>query len=140
MNFKRVYFSAYQKGLGDSDIPGERRFLTNGKSFLREHRLYQVDFLSRTYGFGREDILFDSDGNLRLDKDPKEIWADSHPEYYPVRLNSSEKEALLKVPGLGPETVRRILRIRRERRISRLEDLGLKGKRFEKVKSYVIFE
>ncbi|HTR44975.1 MAG TPA: hypothetical protein VMH06_04615 [Thermodesulfovibrionales bacterium] len=140
MNFKRVYFSAYQKGLGDPDIPGERRFLTNGKSFLREHRLYQVDFLSRTYGFGRDDILFDNDGNLRLDKDPKEIWADRHPEYYPVRLNSSGKEALLKVPGLGPETVRRILKIRRERRINRLEDLGLKGKRFEKVKSYVIFE
>jgi len=141
LNFKRVYFSAYQKGLGDPDIPGERQFLTNpGEPFLREHRLYQVDFLSRKYGFTRGDISFDESGNLRLDKDPKEVWADSHPEYYPVRLNTSDKEALLRVPGLGPETVRRIISIRRERRINRLADVGLKGKRLEKVKSYVIFE
>ena len=141
MNFKRVYFSSYQKGLGDPAIPGERQFLTSPeKPFLREHRLYQVDFLSRTYGFKREDILFDKSGNLRLDKDPKEVWADSHPEYFPVRLNTSDREALLRVPGLGPESVRRILRMRRERKISSLEDAGLKGKRLEKVRGYVIFE
>ncbi len=141
MNFKRVYFSAYQKGLGDPEIPGEQLVLTNDQNpFLREYRLYQVDFLSRTYGFSREEILFDAGGNLRLDKDPKEVWADSHPEFYPVKINASDKKALLKVPGLGPETVRKIVRIRRERKISRLEDTGLKGKRFEKARKYIIFE
>jgi predicted DNA-binding helix-hairpin-helix protein len=141
MNFKRVYFSAYQKGLGHPDIPGERRFLENpGESFLREHRLYQVDFLIRKYGFDRQDIIFGNDRNLRLDRDPKEVWAERHPEWYPVRLNTSDREALLKVPGLGPETVARILKMRKEKKISRLEDLGAKGKRLDKIKDYVIFE
>jgi predicted DNA-binding helix-hairpin-helix protein len=141
LNFKRVYFSAYQKGLGDPDIPGERRPLEGPEApFLREHRLYQVDFLTRKYGFRREDIIFDPSGNLRLDKDPKEVWAEGHPEYYPVRLNSADKEALLKVPGLGPETVHRILRARLEGRVARLEPLGVRGRRLQKIKRYVLFE
>jgi len=141
MNFKRVYFSAYQKGLGDPRIPGERMFLSDIETpFLREHRLYQVDFLTRKYGFAREDILCDKGGNLRLDKDPKEVWADSHPEFYPVRLNTSEKEELLRVPGLGPETVGKILKRRTERKIRGFNDIGLKGKRADKAKRYVLFE
>jgi predicted DNA-binding helix-hairpin-helix protein len=141
LNFRRVYFSAYQKGLGHPEIPGERQFLTNpGNIFLREHRLYQSDFLIRKYGFAREDLLLDPNGNLSLDKDPKQIWADSHPEYYPVRINTSEKEELLRVPGLGPETVAKILKVRREKKITRPEDLGVKGKRLDQIKSYVLFE
>ncbi len=141
MNFKRVYFSAYQKGLGHPDIPGERHFLTAGdEMFQREHRLYQVDFLCRKYGFRRDEIPFDEGGNLWLDRDPKEVWGELHPEFFPVRLNSSDKESLLRVPGLGPETVRRIIEARSERKVTRLQDVGLKGKRAEKVKRYVIFE
>ena len=141
LNFNRVYFSAYQRGLGNPDIPGERQPLPNPeKPFMREHRLYQVDYLIRRYGFSGNDILLDKCGNLRMDKDPKEVWADGHPEYYPVRINTSDKEALLRVPGLGPYTVSKILRMRRDRRISRLEALGIKGRRLEKVKGYVIFE
>jgi len=141
MNFKRIYFSAYQKGLGHPGIPGERQFFTTPEiPFMREHRLYQVDFLIRKYGFNREDIVFDENGNLRFDKDPKQIWADSHPEYYPVRINSSGKGELLRVPGIGLETAKRILSIRRETRIKRAEDLGIKEKRIEKIKKYVIFE
>jgi predicted DNA-binding helix-hairpin-helix protein len=60
LNFKRVYFSAYQKGLGNPDIPGERVFLSNQEGpFMREHRLYQVDFLIRRYCFNRDYILLD---------------------------------------------------------------------------------
>jgi predicted DNA-binding helix-hairpin-helix protein len=141
MNFKRVYFSAYQKGLGHPNIPGERQFLTAGdETFQREHRLYQVDFLCRKYGFSREEIPFDDVGNLWLDRDPKEVWAVRHPEFFPVRLNSSDRESLLRVPGLGPLTAERIIRTRRERNVSRLEDVGLKGRRAQKVRSYVIFE
>ena len=141
LNFKRVYFSAYQKGLGQPDIPGERRFLTNPDSlFTREHRLYQADFLIRKYGFKREDIMLDESGNLSFDSDPKQVWADRHPEFYPVRINTSEREELLRVPGFGPETVQRIIKMRSEKRIARLEDLRIRGKRFEKIKDYVILE
>ncbi len=141
LNFDRVYFSAYQKGLGNPEIPGEKQSLANPeKIFIREHRLYQVDFLIRKYGFKGNDLILDESGNLRLDKDPKEVWADSHPEFYPVRINKSDRETLLRVPGLGPYTVGKILKMRRERRIARLENVGIKGKRLEKVKSYLIFE
>lgn len=141
LNFKRVYFSAYQKGLGSPNIPGERTFLTSpGETFVREHRLYQADFLLRKYRFNREDILLGEDGNLRLDKDPKEVWADRHPEYYPVRINRSDREALLRVPGIGPETAQKILRGRRERRLTGIGDLGIRGKRAQKIGKYVIFE
>jgi predicted DNA-binding helix-hairpin-helix protein len=141
LKFQRVYFSAYQKGLGHPDIPGEKSIEINPeKSFMREHRLYQTDFLVRRYRFDSEDIIFDKDGNLILDKDPKQLWADSHPEFYPVRINMADKEALLRVPGIGPDTVMRILKARREAMIIRIEDLGIKGKRLEKVKQYVICE
>ncbi len=141
MNCKRVYFSAYQKGLGSPDIPGERRFFSPpGEVFVREHRLYQADFLLRKYGFSGDEIPLDEAGNLSMHRDPKEAWADSHPEFYPVRINTGGKEALLRVPGLGPETVKKILQARRERKITRLEDLGLKGKRTDKARRYVIFE
>jgi predicted DNA-binding helix-hairpin-helix protein len=141
LNFKRVYFSAYQQGLGHADIPGERNLLRDPRTaFMREHRLYQTDFLIRKYGFRKEDLLLDEKGNLRMDKDPKQIWADSHPEFFPVRINASDREALLRVPGLGPETVGRILKIRREGKIGRLEALGVCGKRLEKIKEYTICE
>lgn len=141
LHFKRVYFSVYQKGLGDPNIPGERNFLTSpDERFTREHRLYQVDFLMRKYGFKTDDILLDSDGNLSLTKDPKELWAETHPEFFPVMINKADKESLLKVPGLGPETVKRILDMRKASRISRPEELGVKGKRLEKIKQHVVFE
>lgn len=141
LNFKRVYFSAYQKGLGRPDIPGERNFLSaSGEAFTREHRLYQADFLCRKYGFKKEDISLDPTGNLRLDKDPKEIWAEKHPEFYPLNANRSDRSALLRVPGLGPDSVSRILQMRREGKITSAQALGIKGKRLEKIKKYVIFE
>ncbi len=141
LNFKRIYFSAYQKGLGVPDIPGERQFLTSpNERFMREHRLYQVDFLLRRYGFGADEIPLDKNGNLSLSKDPKEIWADSHPEVFPVMINKADKKTLLRVPGLGPDTVNGLLSIRKLGRITRPEDLGVKGKRLEKIKRYVIFE
>lgn len=141
LKYDRVYFSAYQKGLGDPRIPGEKEFLSIPEDrFMREHRLYQADFLMRKYGFNADDIPLGKDNNLRIDKDPKQVWADTHPDFYPVRINKSAREDLLKVPGLGPVSVQRIIRIRREGRISRIEDLGIKGKRLQKLKDYVIVE
>ncbi len=141
LKYNRIYFSAYQKGLGDPAIPGEQQFLSLPEDrFMREHRLYQVDFLMRKYGFRGNDIPVDKNNNLRLDKDPKQVWADSHPEFYPVRINTSDKEEMLRVPGLGPVSVNRIVKVRSEGKISRIEDLGIKGKRLEKVKRYVVVE
>ncbi len=141
LKFNRVYFSAYQKGLAHPAIPAEKMPLSRPENiFAREHRLYQVDFLMRRYGFGTGDIILNSNGNLSLDKDPKQLWAESHPEFYPVRINRADREALLRVPGLGPETVSRILKARREQRISRLEYLGIRGKRLEKIQGYAIWD
>lgn len=141
LNFKRVYFSAYQKGLGEPDIPGERWFVPEGECvFMREHRLYQVDFLFRKYGFSAGEIPLDRRGNLRLDKDPKELWAEAHPEFFPVKINAADREALLRVPGLGPETVGKILAARVERKVTELRGVGVRGRRLEKVAKYVILE
>lgn len=138
LHFDRIYFSAYQRGLGAADIPGEKPDgLPADARFKREHRLYQVDFLLRKYGFTEKDISFDADRNLSLEKDPKQLWAEQHPEFFPVRLNTAEREALLRVPGLGPQSVNRILKMRRCGRINRLEDAGLKGKRLRQAGRYV---
>ncbi|MHC4622922.1 MAG: radical SAM protein [Planctomycetota bacterium] len=137
LKMHRVYFSAYQKGLGDESIAGEQ-----GKAnevFVREHRLYQVDFLFRKYGFRESDILFEEGGNLSLATDPKEMWALRHPERFPVDANRASKYELLRVPGLGPVTVKRILERRKEGRISRIEEVGKVGARLRKAGSYLTF-
>ena len=140
LNMNRIYFSAYQAGLGKSDIPGENFRLTNDEHFVREHRLYQSDFLIRQYGFNMEDFYFENDGKLSLDKDPKQIWADYHPDFFPLNINKADKEELLRIPGIGPISVKRIIKLRKINKIGSLESIGVKGKRNEKTKNYVIFK
>jgi predicted DNA-binding helix-hairpin-helix protein len=140
MGLNRVYFSAYQRGLGDPDLPGERSPLTNAELLNREHRLYQTDWLIRKYGFSDDEIPFESDGNLSLNTDPKELWAMRHPELFPIDINRADKYELLRVPGLGPVTVNTILRIRKNgSKISSMDSLGKVGKRLTKAKKYVKF-
>jgi predicted DNA-binding helix-hairpin-helix protein len=140
LNMHRVYFSAYQKGLGEQSIPGEQ--IDNNEPadvLMREHRLYQVDFLLRKYGFAESDIGFEQDGNLSLTTDPKEIWAMRHPEFFPVNVNRASKFLLLRVPGLGPVTVGRILQQRRVAGIRRIEEVGKVGARLQKAQKYIKF-
>ncbi|MBN2641420.1 MAG: helix-hairpin-helix domain-containing protein, partial [Victivallales bacterium] len=140
LNFERVYFSAYQPGLGDRSIPGEQSFeLRPDDRFTREHRLYQVDFLMRSYGFSRDELIFRADGNLALDKDPKQIWADNHPELFPLNVNSVDREALLRVPGIGPASADKIIKSRRVHQLRDLSDVGIKGKLREKAQNYLVF-
>ncbi len=140
LNLHRVYFSAYQRGLGDSSIAGENSVLEKPTDiFAREHRLYQVDFLFRKYGFKELEIVFDSDGRLSLTVDPKEAWAKRHPEFFPVNANRAPKLSLLRVPGLGPVTVQRILKLRREERLRTIEDIGRAGVRLKKAGKYLTF-
>jgi predicted DNA-binding helix-hairpin-helix protein len=136
LNLRRIYFSAYQKGLGDTEIDKQAQ---PADEFMREHRLYQVDFLLRKYGFTESDICFDKTGNLSLEVDPKETWAKRHPEYFPVDINKASKYELLRVPGLGQITVERILEQRKSSRISTLSDIGKSTKRLSKANEYLIF-
>ncbi|MDD2708790.1 MAG: radical SAM protein [Verrucomicrobiae bacterium] len=140
LHLNRVYFSAYQPGLGTSDIPGEKQSLQNpGSRLMREHRLYQVDFLVRQYGFKAADFHFDQDNNLPLDKDPKQIWAERHPGFFPINVNRADRETLLRVPGIGPRTVKTILQRRQLHKLGDTSDLGLKGKRRKQAEPFICF-
>lgn len=139
LNMQRIYFSAYQQGLGDPSMPGECARREPEEVFQREHRLYQVDFLFRQYGFTQADIVFGDRGDLPLTLDPKEAWAVHHPEQFPVNVNFAPKWRLLRVPGLGPVTVRRILQQRRQARLRGIEGIGRVGKRLRKAEKYLVF-
>ena len=115
---RRVYYSAF------SPIPHASPALpARPAPLLREHRLYQADWLMRFYGFEQSEIL-DADAGEMLDLqiDPKLAWALRHRERFPVDVNSAGRQELLRVPGLGKRTVDRLLTMRRHRAV-RLEDL-----------------
>ena len=140
LNTHRIYFSAYQKGLGDESIAAEVGVPEGPTDILmREHRLYQVDFLLRRYGFAEKDIFFEERGNLSLTVDPKQMWASKHPEFFPVDVNRASRYSLLRVPGLGPVTVKRILQRRKAGRIRRIEDVPKVGVRLKKAGEYLTF-
>lgn len=138
LRFNRIYFSAYQQGLGTPDIPGEQP-MDPGARLVREHRLYQTDFLIRRYGFEAADFHFDAGNNLSLEKDPKQVWAEHHPDFFPVRINQADRETLLRVPGVGPRTADLILERRHQHRLKDGADLGLKGKRWQQASAFVTF-
>ncbi len=140
LHMQRVYFSAYQRGVGDASLEAEETPPPEPADvFMREHRLYQVDFLLRKYGFKDTDIVFGTRGELSLHTDPKEVWAQRHPEFFPVHVNRASKNELLRVPGLGPVTVSHIVRTRRVQRIGRLEEVGPVGVRLRKAAGYLAF-
>ncbi len=140
LNMQRVYFSAYQKGIGDAALEtGPSNSSDPADSFMREHRLYQVDFLLRRYGFKETDIVFGPRGRLSLEADPKEVWALNHPEVFPVNVNRASRAELLRVPGLGPVTVGRIIQTRPKQRLARLEAMGPVGVRLRKAGKYLTF-
>jgi predicted DNA-binding helix-hairpin-helix protein len=94
---------------------------------LREHRLYQVDYLVRQYGFAASEVVFAADGNLPLAHDPKTAWALAHPERFPVDVRTASLEDLLRVPGVGPGSARRIVQERRATTVRGLADLRRLG-------------
>jgi putative DNA modification/repair radical SAM protein len=114
---RRVYYSAF------SPIPDSSGLLPlKAAPLMREHRLYQSDWLLRFYGFNAQELFVSPDGMLDLQIDPKLAWALQHRELFPVDINRAAREALLRVPGLGVKAVKRIVTARRARTI-RLEDL-----------------
>jgi len=115
---KRVYYSAF------SPIPDASNALpSQAPPLVREHRLYQADWLMRFYGFSSDEIVQRTDGMLDLDVDPKLGWALTHRERFPVDINRAAREDLLRVPGLGSKTVDKLIASRRHRRIRR-DDLA----------------
>ena len=106
---KRVFYSAYVPVVENTLLPSP----DTKPPLLREHRLYQADWLMRFYGFSAQEILDDSHPNFDAALDPKSDWALRHPEFFPVDVNRADYEALLRVPGLGVRSARRILRARR---------------------------
>jgi predicted DNA-binding helix-hairpin-helix protein len=90
---------------------------------LREHRLYQADWLLRDYGFAPNEVVYEDNGNLPLAMDPKAAWALAHPERCPVDVSSATYDELVRVPGIGPRSARRIVNERRAAVIRGLTDL-----------------
>ena len=116
---KRVYYSAY------SPIPDASRLLPpQPPPLIREHRLYQADWLLRFYGFELDEIMAGAEGGmLDLGVDPKLAWALRHRDRFPVDVNRAPREMLLRVPGLGAKTVDKIIAARRHRSV-RADDLA----------------
>jgi putative DNA modification/repair radical SAM protein len=121
LGLKRAYFSAFQPVRG---TPLDGREPTPA---WREHRLYQADWLLRFFGFRFGDLVFDGEGCLPRQADPKMMWARAHPELFPIEVNHASREELLRVPGLGPRSVERLLRWRRQAQIRDMADLGRAG-------------
>lgn len=114
---RRVYYSTF------SPIPDASRLLPlKPAPLMREHRLYQADWLLRFYGFDSQEIFAQSDGMLDLEIDPKLAWALKHREQFPLDINRCTREQLLRVPGLGTNSVARILSARKVAKIT-LDDL-----------------
>ena len=124
---KRVFYSAYIPVSDSALLPP----LGSKPPLQREHRLYQADWLMRFYGFQAQELLDEAHPNLHPQLDPKCCWALRHPEFFPVELERADPHTLLRVPGIGPKSMRAILRARRagSLRLEALPKLGVVCKR-----------
>lgn len=108
-DLKRVFYSAFVPVNQDSSLPA----LPGGPPLLREHRLYQADWLMRFYGFQAQELLSEDRPNFNVLLDPKCDWALRHLEQFPVEVNRADYFTLLRVPGMGVKSVKRIIAARR---------------------------
>lgn len=126
VNLKRVYYSAYIPMLKGPNLPSLAK-----PPLLREHRLYQADWLLRFYQFSADEILTDDAPDFDLQLDPKACWALRHPEVFPVEINKASYHLLLRVPGIGVTSAKRIYAARKRAWLSydTLRRLGVVLKR-----------
>lgn len=124
---KRVFYSAYVPVVEHALLPTK----DVKPPLLREHRLYQADWLLRFYGFRAEELLDEQTPSFHPDLDPKCSWALAHLDFFPVEVNTADFETLLRIPGVGITSARRIIRCRRHGRlhIDDLKKLGVVMKR-----------
>ncbi|WP_312127354.1 putative DNA modification/repair radical SAM protein [Brevundimonas sp.] len=129
---RRVYYSAF------SPIPDSSAILPVSRPpLMREHRLYQADWLMRFYGFTAPEIAIGADdGMLDLAVDPKLAWALKKRDVFPVNVNTADREDLLRVPGLGVKAVNRIVSVRRYRTL-RFEDVARLTRSIDKVRPWI---
>ena len=129
---RRVYFSAYIPVNDSPLLPPQG----SAAPLVREHRLYQADWLMRFYGFTADEIVDRAHPNLDLELDPKLSWALRHPEFFPVEINKASAEELLRIPGVGNLSVQRILR---QRKVASLayDDLKLIGVVLKRAKYFI---
>ncbi len=122
-NYKlwRVYYSAFMPIL-DTPLQGLSPCLP-----LREYRLYQADFLLKEYGFTSEELPFEEDGSLPQEHDPKLAWALKHPEMFPLEVNRADFTELLRVPGIGRISARKIAETRNREKFTGLGQLRKTG-------------
>jgi predicted DNA-binding helix-hairpin-helix protein len=116
-----AHFSAFRP-IEDTPLEGAR-----ATPALREHRLYQADHLLKDYGFQPEDVVFEPSGNLPLAVDPKTAWALANPDRFPIEVRTASPEELMRVPGIGPTSARRIASERRATVFRSLGDLRKLG-------------
>lgn len=121
-HLKRVFYSAYVPVVENTLLPS----LDTKPPLLREHRLYQADWLLRFYGFRADELLDESQPDFDPLLDPKCCWALRHPDFFPVEVNRADYEALLRVPGIGVVSAKRLLVARRAGAL-RAEDLKKLG-------------
>jgi predicted DNA-binding helix-hairpin-helix protein len=127
---RRVYYSGYQPVCGEVLAPPA--------SDRRQHRLYQADWLLRFYGFRFPELPFDGVGSLPTGVDPKEAWALLHPERFPIEVNRASYDELLRVPGIGPVSARRILDLRGAHAFRELKELSRLGAATKRARHYVV--
>jgi predicted DNA-binding helix-hairpin-helix protein len=116
-----AHFSAFQP-VAATPMDGRRP-----TPYVRELRLYQAEHLMRGYGFRLEELVFEANGDLPLEQDPKMVWAVAHPEHFPLEVMTTSYERLLRVPGIGPATARTIVAERRRVTLRGATDLGKLG-------------
>lgn len=124
---KRVFYSAFIKVNEDKDLPA----LPGGPPLLREHRLYQADWLLRFYGFEANELLSEERPNFNILLDPKCDWALRHLELFPVEINKADYQLLLRIPGIGVKGAQRIVRARKSTalKFEHLKKMGIVLKR-----------
>lgn len=132
LKFRRVYYSTFNPVMG---TPLQDRAPENPK---RSHRLYQADRLLAEYGFKPDEFLYNNEGRLDLDIDPKESWANAHPEIFPVEITRAEKSQLLRIPGIGPTFAKRIMESRYSGGLGSVDDFKKIGRVPEKALKYIL--
>ena len=130
----RTYFMAFNPV---PDTPLENQPAENP---WRQHRLYQASFLLRDYGFDLEEMPFEQDGNLPLERDPKLAWAQANLAEAPVEVNRADREELMRVPGIGAKGVSSILTSRRHNKLRDLSDLKAIGVNATRPAPYVLLD
>ena len=132
-HLRRVYYSAF------SPIPDSSSILPLIRPpLMREHRLYQADWLMRFYGFDRSEITAGRPGGmLDLDIDPKLAWALANRGVFPLDVNRAPREMLLRIPGLGARVVDRMLAVRRHKRL-RIEDVARLCRSISRVRPFIV--